>query len=86
MFASFDTDGNGTLDTLEFRFALDGLGIDLTDEALIGLFATIDTDGSGDIDYEEFLMFVAPPEPAPPELAVAEPVPGEAAPVTPGGK
>ena len=53
-FETFDEQHIGVLDEDEFFFALDYLGIKLTEEKMENLFASYDIDKSGSIDYTEF--------------------------------
>lgn len=53
-FEVFDDQGVGLLDEDEFHFALEYLGIKLSDEKMENLFNSFDTDKTGTIDYNEF--------------------------------
>ena len=53
-FEVFDDQQVGLLDEDEFHFALEYLGIKLSDEKIERLFNSFDTDKSGTIDYTEF--------------------------------
>jgi hypothetical protein len=54
LFDSIDTDGNGELDSEEFRVALNNFGLELSATETQRVFASLDTDGGGTIDFEEF--------------------------------
>ena len=53
-FEVFDDQGIGLLDEDEFHFALEYLGIKISDEKMEKLFNSFDTDKTGTIDYNEF--------------------------------
>ena len=60
-FQSFDVDGNGSLDRLEFEAALRSVGMDeerFSDADLALVFDQLDADDSGSIAYEELLLRV----------------------------
>ena len=48
-----DTDGNGTLETDEFKELCTKLGCDFTDEKVKELFSRFDVDGDGSITSSE---------------------------------
>ena len=54
-FREQDADGSGELELPEFKRALRGLGIDLTEQDIAGVFAELDADGSGVMELKEFL-------------------------------
>lgn len=54
LFYEYDADKQGTIDAEEFRSALAGLHVHLTDAELEELITDVDTNGSGDIDMDEF--------------------------------
>ena len=52
-FASFDLDGNGSIDRREIKIALKKYwGVDLKKKELDSLMAIYDIDGNGDLDFE----------------------------------
>jgi Ca2+-binding EF-hand superfamily protein len=53
-FETFDNDGSGFLDEDEFYFAMEFLGLKMTDYKHENYFQTIDTNFKGKIDYYEF--------------------------------
>ena len=57
-FKIFDDNGNGQLDTYEFKKAIKDYGVDIEDVDLENLFRTMDIDGSGNIDFNEFLRVI----------------------------
>eukprot|EP00658_Telonema_sp_P-2_P083972 TRINITY_DN920_c0_g1_i6.p1 TRINITY_DN920_c0_g1~~TRINITY_DN920_c0_g1_i6.p1 ORF type:complete len:331 (-),score=99.73 TRINITY_DN920_c0_g1_i6:167-1051(-) len=57
-FEVFDLDGNGYLDTEEFRRALPLLGEDVMPEEVDAIFELVDTDKSGRIEIDEFTCMV----------------------------
>ena len=59
IFEHFDKDGNGTIESDEFRNLLNALGAGMEDEEIaIGLDA-LDTNRNGRIDYDEFVAWWA---------------------------
>jgi len=54
-FREQDMDGSGQLELPEFKRALKGLNIDLTDADLVAVFNALDSDGSGVLQLREFL-------------------------------
>ena len=56
-FKTFDTSGDGSLDTSELGTLLKKLGADFTDEELVQALAEIDEDHSGSIAVEEFILW-----------------------------
>jgi hypothetical protein len=61
MFKSFDVDGNGTVDKLEFWNGLKNFTppIDLTKEELGLVFPIFDSDGNGEMSYKEFALMIS---------------------------
>eukprot|EP00301_Raphidiophrys_heterophryoidea_P025900 c8801_g1_i1.p1 GENE.c8801_g1_i1~~c8801_g1_i1.p1 ORF type:complete len:185 (-),score=49.94 c8801_g1_i1:277-831(-) len=55
IFAKFDTDGDGTINSSEFRFLCNSLGYNLTDDEIKQALLVIDKDWSGSIDLNEFV-------------------------------
>ena len=51
----FDEDRSGAIDEDEFYFALEYLGLKVSDQKQEGFFKKYDKDNSGTIDYEEFM-------------------------------
>ena len=49
VFESYDMDGSGTLDFMEFRYAVGDLGIGLLPSECDKLCKAVDTDGNGTI-------------------------------------
>ena len=62
LFARYDTDGSGELDTAEFFAAVRvdlGIGTDtMTDDELLALFRQVDVDGGGEVDANEFVQWL----------------------------
>jgi calcium-binding protein CML len=56
LFAGFDTDGDGTMNLLEFGRALAAQNLELSEEQLRLLAAEMDHDHDGAIDVEDFLV------------------------------
>jgi len=56
-FKTFDTSGDGYLDTSELGGLLNKLGADFSDKELAQALAEIDHDHSGSIDVEEFILW-----------------------------
>ena len=54
VFDLFDKDGDGTINTHEFKVLFRCFGIKLNDEQILGLINEYDADGSGEIDFNEF--------------------------------
>jgi len=55
VFKDFDTDGNGTLDKNEFKMAMKGINVSLTDSNINVLLDSVDTNEDQQIDYDEFV-------------------------------
>ncbi|KAJ1422348.1 hypothetical protein B484DRAFT_332352 [Ochromonadaceae sp. CCMP2298] len=53
IFKAIDTNASGSVTTAEFRKALDGLGVELTDAQAAETFGLVDADGSGTIHSSE---------------------------------
>ncbi|XP_075246684.1 calmodulin-like [Convolutriloba macropyga] len=58
-FNLFDTDGSGSISTLELGEVLATLGEPATEEELATIIAEVDKDGNGEIDFPEFLQMMA---------------------------
>ena len=58
-FVLFDKDGSGTIDVMELKDAMKGLGIYLKKEEVKTKMQKVDKDGSGTIDKEEFMALMA---------------------------
>ena len=54
VFDLFDKDGDGTINTQEFKVLFRCFGIKLNDEQIEVLVNEYDADGSGEIDFDEF--------------------------------
>ena len=54
VFASFDEDGNGTIERSEFDQALANMGVKAPRDLIDTLWTNSDTDGNGCLDFEEF--------------------------------
>ena len=55
-FKGFDTNSNGTIDAVEFKAALSGMGHgDITDDQVNEMLARVDKNTDGVIDWIEFL-------------------------------
>ena len=50
---SWDTNGSGTIDKVEFRLAVKSLGLGSSEEACDAVFHSFDVNGSGVLDYSE---------------------------------
>ena len=57
-YASFDKDGDGTMDTSELGTVLRSLGQNPSEMELEQIIADIDEDGSGAIDFTEFAQMM----------------------------
>jgi Ca2+-binding EF-hand superfamily protein len=55
LFAAMDKDGGGSISTVEFRDAIQRLGLGLSEEQTAAVVGTLDADGNGEIVYEEFV-------------------------------
>jgi hypothetical protein len=53
IFRSLDNDGNGEIDVQEMRLGMTVLGVQLSDEEVIGIVDWLDADGNGLVSYEE---------------------------------
>ena len=58
VFAAFDKDGGGTLDSYEFEAGLKRLGFTMTVSQLRSVYQIIDNDNSGQIQYSEFVSLL----------------------------
>ncbi|KAL6061581.1 Calmodulin [Balamuthia mandrillaris] len=59
-FNAFDTDGNGYIDRVEFKHAMELLGeSNLPETAIDSLMKEVDLDGNGMIDFDEFKKMLA---------------------------
>merc|ERR1712137_357279 len=58
-FQLFDTDGSGTIETQELKFAMRALGFEPKQEEIDKMVRDVDDDGSGSVDYPEFLEMMA---------------------------
>jgi len=56
-FDRYDEDGNGRIDSGEFRKILESLGERLEPNVADALFGVIDTDENGEVDYDEFALW-----------------------------
>uniref|UniRef100_A0A7S0HG13 EF-hand domain-containing protein n=1 Tax=Hanusia phi TaxID=3032 RepID=A0A7S0HG13_9CRYP len=54
VFASFDQDGNGTIERSEFDQAIADMGVKAPPELINTLWMNSDTDGNGCLDFDEF--------------------------------
>lgn len=54
VFESFDTDGSGVIDELEFQTGLREMGVDISGDELAALFTFFELDGQPGCDYDEF--------------------------------
>jgi hypothetical protein len=59
IFDLFDVDHSGTMNQVELRLAMRGLGFDESSESLKRLFDEMDSDGNQEIDFEEFKEVMA---------------------------
>jgi Ca2+-binding EF-hand superfamily protein len=59
VFAKFDIEGDGRLDTRELNAALDYLGLPAPCTAVEDLLRGFDVDDSGRIEFDEFVALVA---------------------------
>ena len=57
-FASFDRDGDGTIDARELGTVMRQLGQKVTQQELLDMINEFDTDGDGIIDFEEFQVLM----------------------------
>ena len=51
----YDRNGNGTIDPVEFRYAMKELGLHLKEEELTQMVKYFDRDGNGKITIDEFI-------------------------------
>ena len=58
VFHKFDVDDSGSLSRVEFRAALEDLGVRLTTTELSGVIEAFDEDGDGEVSVEEFVKFI----------------------------
>jgi hypothetical protein len=59
IFNLFDVDRSGSMNQVELRLAMRGLGFDESSESLKRLFDEMDSDGNQEIDFEEFKEVMA---------------------------
>lgn len=57
-FQAMDRDNSGSVDTEEFREALERMGLGVTESQMDQLVAELDTDGDGEISYAEFMSIM----------------------------
>ena len=57
-FDAFDDDNSGELDLVEFKLAIQQLGINITEQQFERLVNEIDEDGNGSIDRDEFTVAI----------------------------
>lgn len=57
-FDTFDRDGSGSVDLLELKQCLSGLGSTPSDEELAQMIHLVDEDGSNEIHFAEFLKII----------------------------
>jgi len=58
LFAKADTDGNDSIDLMEFNNALKRLGIMMPPEAVANYFNELDTDQSGTLNFSEYMEVI----------------------------
>ena len=63
LFESFDWDGNGVLDEVEFRACMERMNVQFDDFQVLALFAFFDEDNEGLISWKEFSEAAAVPNP-----------------------
>jgi hypothetical protein len=63
LFESFDWDGNGMLDEIEFRACMERMNIQFDDFQALALFAFFDADNEGFISWQEFAAAAIVPNP-----------------------
>uniref|UniRef100_A0A7S1G9Y4 Calmodulin n=1 Tax=Bicosoecida sp. CB-2014 TaxID=1486930 RepID=A0A7S1G9Y4_9STRA len=59
VFAEFDADGGGSIDTAEVKAVMMRLGQHPTDEEVQAIVDRFDADGSGSIEFEEFCQMMS---------------------------
>uniref|UniRef100_A0A7S0MRZ2 EF-hand domain-containing protein n=1 Tax=Pyramimonas obovata TaxID=1411642 RepID=A0A7S0MRZ2_9CHLO len=57
-FDKFDKDGSGSVDLMELKASLNGLGAQPSEEELHMMIRQVDEDGSNDIHFAEFLKII----------------------------
>mmetsp|Transcript_7418 Transcript_7418/g.12802 ORF Transcript_7418/g.12802 Transcript_7418/m.12802 type:complete len:149 (+) Transcript_7418:266-712(+) len=57
-FDSFDKDGSGSVDIMELKASLNGLGAQPSEEELHMMIQQVDEDGSNEIHFAEFLKII----------------------------
>lgn len=60
VFEQFDSDGGGSIDVDELRWAMKSLGQNLTRAESEALMLELDTGGDGKIEFSEFVDFIKP--------------------------
>ena len=63
LFESFDWDGNGYLDELEFRACMERMNIQFDDFQTLALFSFFDSDSEGKISWDEMMAAAVVPNP-----------------------
>ncbi|KAJ1491737.1 hypothetical protein T484DRAFT_1612345 [Baffinella frigidus] len=58
VFAVFDADGSGSIDSSELGSCLRALGQNLSEDELKDFIMSVDDDQSGSIEFEEFLGMI----------------------------
>jgi hypothetical protein len=58
VFAQFDTDGSGAVDTDEMATMVESLGMLVTKTELAAMIKAADADGSGEIEFNEFVQVI----------------------------
>jgi Ca2+-binding EF-hand superfamily protein len=53
-FATFDTDGDGTISASEIESVFSRIGLKLDKQTISLMIKSVDTDGNGAIDFQEF--------------------------------
>jgi len=55
-FKMFDKTGDGQISPHEFKYVIQHLGANITDEEVEDMIKIADADGNGEIDFDEFVM------------------------------
>lgn len=55
MFQSYDTSGEGTIDSKELGVMLRAMGLFATEAEVQDIIVVVDSDGSGKLDFKEFV-------------------------------